>query len=109
MKITLETAKNGIIKTIEDSNANGAGDAIELKVLYDTEQDEGSFSVTQRFLKEVIKDVGLNTGNVNSDKTLFFGVKWGENFIPTKNDIEKRIKSIQDELEYLHELKNDSH
>ncbi len=108
VSIELECVSNGIVKKILDNNANGAGDKYELKTAYILEDDEiNEFKNTINFVKDVLKDLGVYTGNKFSKINLQISTDWGISFKPTKDDIENKINSLKDELIILEELLDD--
>jgi len=105
IKIIIEPAENGVVKTIQDDNINGGGEFFDSKKVYDFEDDNGNYyKNTQAFLNDMIKDLGIDTGNTFSRDTLIFDIDWGEKYIPNKEDIQNKIveyKAILDKLKKL--------
>ena len=104
IKILLDIASNGVIKTVTDNNINGAGDIFERKSVYNFEDDE-SFEKRMHFLYELCEELGIETGNKYDKDTLIFAVDWGENYMPTLQEVNNRIKEISSELKELKLLK----
>lgn len=103
VKIVLEYADNGVIKTIFDDNSNGAGDKLERKKVY--EFSEESFEKTIDFFYDLAQDLNINTGNNHNKKTLVMNYNWGSSYTPTNTEIEKKIKQLYVEIERLQNLK----
>ena len=72
IKILLDIASNGVIKTVTDNNINGAGDIFERKSVYNFEDDE-SFEKRMHFLYELCEELGIETGN-KYDKDTVAGI-----------------------------------
>lgn len=105
IKITLEMAQNGVIKTIFDDNINGAGEMFENKTVYEIE-DNGEiddYDSAIRFLIEMCDDLGIVTGNKRDKKVLRFNVEWGEGYEPNKKEIEEKIKTLELDISLLKE------
>lgn len=100
VKIILEIADNGIIKTITDDNSNGAGSILETKTVYDLSDDE-QHAAKIKFLYELSDDLGLDTGNKFSKNNLVMKLDWGKSYEPTENEIKAKIKRNLLEVESL--------
>lgn len=101
--INIEIADNGIIKTIVDDNINGAGEKFETKVVYDLEN--GDINKTKMdILYELSEDMGMHLGNSKQPNQIKIVSEWGENYEPTKEEIEARIVEIEEDLAYLKNL-----
>ena len=101
--INIEIADNGIIKTIVDDNINGAGEKFETKVVYDLES--GDINKTKMdLLYELSEDMGMHLGNSKQPNQIKIVSEWGENYEPTKEEIEARIAEIEEDLAYLKNL-----
>jgi len=104
IKILLDIASNGVIKTVTDNNINGAGDIFERKNVYNFEDDE-SFEKRIQFLYELCEEIGIETGNTYDKDTLIFTVEWGVNYTPVLQEVNNRIKEISSVLKELKILK----
>lgn len=102
--IELTNASNGLIKKITDTNYNGAGERFEEMVVYQI-NDKNDFEAITEFLYEISSDLGLELGSDFSDKQLLIDVDWGPNYIPSIEEIDERIKYLQDEIKDLRALK----
>ena len=96
VKITLEIANNGTIKTIIDDNSNGAGSQLEKKIVYDFAND--SFKRKMEFFHDIANDLGIDTGNAFDKNNIVMKIDWGKNYAPTKKEIENKIKSFEIEI-----------
>ena len=103
LRIILEQADNGVIKTVLDDNINGAGEEYESKIVYDFDNNS-NFSVTKKFLYELTEDLDVDTGNKFDKDTLTMEVNWGSSFQPSLDDIKNKIKSHEIEIAYLKEM-----
>lgn len=100
VKITLEVADNGIIKTISDDNSNGAGSSLEKKKVYEFNDDEFHENKI-RFFYELADELSINTGNEFEDNNLVMRLDWGNSYIPTKDEIQFKIKLLKVEQDLL--------
>ncbi len=100
VKITLEVADNGIIKTINDDNSNGAGESLEKKKVYEFDKDEFHENKI-KFFYELAEELNIETGNSFENNNLIMDIGWGNSYIPTKEDIELKIKLLKAEIEFL--------
>lgn len=103
VQISLEQADNGIIKTVQDDNSNGAGESFESKTVYDLKK-ENDFVCVKRFLFDITTDLGIETGNTYSKNNLVMRVDWGGSYEPTKQEIENKIKDLEIEIAYLEQI-----
>tara|TARA_Y100000361_G_C11136274_1_gene332094 strand:- start:361 stop:705 length:345 start_codon:yes stop_codon:yes gene_type:complete len=71
--VILDMADNGVVKTIEDDNINGAGEPHVSKYLY-TFEDDNDFKNRMNFLKELCLDIGLQLGSTLDPKRLNISV-----------------------------------
>jgi hypothetical protein len=96
VKITLDNADNGTIKTITDDNSNGAGSLLEHKVVYDFEKD--SFKRKIEFFYDIANDLGIDTGNAFDKNNIVMKLDWGKSYTPTVKEIQNKIKSLEFEI-----------
>ena len=99
IKITLESADNGVIKTVVDDNINGAGERFESKTVYDLNLNDDSHSQTIKFFYELCEDLGIDTGNKFSKNNLYLKTDWGKSYTPTISDLKSRIGLLTSELQ----------
>lgn len=100
IKIILEIADNGIIKTIIDDNSNGAGSQLEKKKVYDFE-DDFLHRKKIKFFYELAEELDIDTGNSFNNNNLIMTCDWGENYIPTGEEVELKIKKLKTEINLL--------
>ena len=93
--ITLEVADNGIIKTIEDNNINGAGAHLSKRELYVLDDNINN---TKDFISDIINDLGVFTGHKRSNKTIHLIEDWGDDYVPSEEELNKRQKEYTDKL-----------
>jgi hypothetical protein len=99
VKITLEVADNGIIKTINDDNSNGAGESLEKKKVYEFDKDEFHENKI-KFFYELADELNLDTGNSFEDNNLVMNLDWGNSYQPTPEEIELKIKLLKVEIDF---------
>ncbi len=100
VKITLEVADNGIIKTINDDNSNGAGESLEKKRVYEFDKDVFHENKI-KFFYELAEELNIDTGNSFENNNLVMDIGWGNSYIPTTEDIELKIKLLKAEIDFL--------
>lgn len=98
--IKLELASNGVIKTVNDNNYNGAGSNHELRTVYETESDH-DFEATIRFFYELSDDLGINLGNKYDSAVLDFDTEWGSKYEPTHEEVKQLVKDTTKTLKEL--------
>lgn len=101
--INIEIADNGIIKTIVDDNINGAGEKFETKVVYDLEKGD-IVQTKMDLLYELSEDIGMHLGNSKQPNQIKIVSEWGEHYSPEAEEIEARIKELEEDLLYLKSL-----
>ena len=100
VRITLEVADNGIIKTINDDNSNGAGESLEKKRVYEFDKD--IFHENKiKFFYELAEELNIETGNSFEDNNLVMDIDWGNSYNPTPEEIELKIKLLKAEIDFL--------
>ena len=103
--ITIELADNGVIKVLEDDNANAAGEGYSSVTVYDFESRDASENKI-KFLLEVSEDCGLEFGSTKDPDQIKIIKDWGEHYQPTKDDIKQRIKDLSKQISSLESLLN---
>lgn len=106
VKVILELASNGVIKTVTDDNINGAGDKLETKTVYDFDNDK-NYQRRIEFLYELCEELGIDTGNKFDKHTLSMKVEWGRNYMPESDEVDNKIKQLSVDLKELKSLKKD--
>jgi hypothetical protein len=104
IKIELSSASNGVIKKVLDTNSKE--DSSSFKV-YEIESDPNldSFLGIMEIFTDISADLGLDLGSDFDPYQLNFDINWGEKYIPTEEEVEKKIKSLNADLKKLRELK----
>ena len=107
IKIHLSNASNGIVKTVTDTQYNGADQVTKIVVLYELNEDdqEEYLEKVADLFSDLSKDLGLNTGSDYDNSKLIQVVDWGEKYIPSIEEIDDRIKELKGELKILNSLK----
>jgi hypothetical protein len=106
IKIILEMADNGVVKTITDDNSNGAGSLLEQKIVYDFEKDH-RHNRKMQFFFDISNDLGIDTGNKFNKNNLVMASDWGPHYEPSAKDIDKKISKLELEIEALKMLKEE--
>ena len=60
--IQIEPADNGVVKFLIDDNVNGGGEEFTSRVVYEFDNTLGRANQV-KFLKDIVIDLGLNTGS----------------------------------------------
>lgn len=104
IKIELSSASNGVIKRVLDSNTKE--DSSSFKV-YEIESDPNldSFLGIMELFTDISADLGLDLGSDFDPYQMQFDIDWGEKYIPTEEEVEQKIKSLNLELKKLREWK----
>ncbi len=98
--VILESADNGIIKTVKDNNINGAGATFESKNVYDFNTDYQHARKIE-FFYELAQDLGVDIGNIYKPNNLVMKVDWGSSYKPTGDEIKTKIESLKLRLKQL--------
>ncbi|MFW9950504.1 MAG: hypothetical protein ACFFKA_10320 [Candidatus Thorarchaeota archaeon] len=106
VKIILEIAENGVIKTIRDDNSNGGGETLEEKTVYDF-TDSVKFKKQIRFFYELAEDLGIDTGNKFQRNNLKMSVEWGSHYEPSIKEVSGLISRKKLEVSALEQLLED--
>ena len=101
--IRLELADNGIIKIVEDDNINAAGEVYTSVTVYDFESSNSTESKIN-FINDLILDSGLELGNSKDKNQIKISVEWGDEYQPSKAEIEEKIKELKRDLKYFEEM-----
>jgi len=101
--ITLELADNGIIKIVEDDNINAAGEVYTSVTVYDFESSNSTESKIN-FINDLILDSGLELGNSKDKNQIKISVDWGDEYLPSKTEIEEKIKTLKSDLKHFEEM-----
>lgn len=101
--IRLELADNGIIKIVEDDNINAAGEVYTSVTVYDFESSNSTESKIN-FINDLILDSGLELGNSKDKNQIKISVEWGDEYQPSKTEIEEKIKELKSDLKYFEEM-----
>lgn len=106
IRITLEPARNGVIKRVIDDNYGGAKQAVSTTDVYEQSSDDGDqFSYIMRFFYDLCEDLGLSLGNKFECETLNFNKEWGSHYEPTEAEVDRKMKELKAELDILREWK----
>ena len=103
MRIFIEKANNGIIKTIQDDNIDGAGKKYEKKELFIMDD---SIDTTEMFLTELIKDLGLYIGNPHDKENLQIQRSYGSKYTMNHTEIINESKKLTVKLNELKKIRS---
>jgi hypothetical protein len=107
IKIKLSNAENGVIKTITDSQYNGADQSVEITKVYEINEDEFYFDKISYLLLDISKDLGFDLGNQFDREQLSFSIDWGEKYLPSLEEVDEKIKDLKDEIKILQTYKKE--
>lgn len=102
-KVTLQIADNGIIKTINDDNINGAGEAYESTVVYEFSSNKKKIE----FIYDLCIDIGLELGNSRSGSQIQIVEGWGEDYEPSEEQIKNKLEELKSQMKGLLPDKNE--
>lgn len=107
IKIELTNALNGVIKKVIDTQYNGADQSAELVTLYELPTDDEFEYYTKliKFVQDLTKDLGLQTGSDWDGLQLQYDLDWGDKYNPSLEEVDERIKEYQKEIKSLKEYK----
>ena len=107
IKINLQNASNGVIKTVIDNQYNGADQSAEIIKVYEIEDEtsETYFDQVAELLFDVAKDLGLYTGSEVGPIKMEIVTDWGLGYLPTEDEVESRIKELKMEIKELQNFK----
>lgn len=101
--ITVQLADNGVIKYVEDDNANSAGEGYSSTIVYDFESKDASDNKI-KFLLDISEDCGLEFGSTKDPDQIKIIKDWGEHYQPTKAEIEAKISELSSQIQKLQSL-----
>lgn len=108
IKIQLSNAENGIIKTVSDTQYNGADKSIEITRVYELDEDsEIYFDIVAGILMDISRDLGLELGGNYDRDQLNFQIDWGISYSPTLEEVNEKIKDLKREIRELNEYKKE--
>ena len=106
IKIEISNASNGIIKKVIDTQFNSAEQTVELIKVYEISEDEPeSLLDTIDILYEIGEDLGLAFGSDHGPIQVQMELNWGEEYNPSIEEIDSKIKDLQSEVKALKEIK----
>lgn len=101
--ISIEPADNGLIKFLIDDNINGGGEEHVSRKVYEFDGARGR-SNQVNFLRELLLDLGLDTGTDLDPNKLNIQLDWGSQYEPTQDELKIRIKQVEAQLRKLNAL-----
>lgn len=101
--VRLELADNGIIKIVEDDNINAAGETYTSITVYDFESSNSTESKLN-FLNDLVLDSGLELGSAKDKNQIKISVGWGDQYQPTKSEIEEKILQLKADLKLFESM-----
>ena len=101
--ITIEPADNGLVKFLIDDNINGGGEEHVTRRVYEFEGSNKRKN-QDRFINDLILDLGLDTGtDLDSDK-LIFKLEWGNQYMPTQSELKNKVKILEKTIKKYNSL-----
>jgi hypothetical protein len=101
-KIVIEPIDNGLLKTIVDTNYDGAGKKYVKKNIYLLK--ENCVHDTELFLKDLIEDLGLYLGNDYDKDVLSINKIPGNKYQMNSNELIEERKKLTVKLNELKQL-----
>jgi hypothetical protein len=107
IKINLQNASNGVIKTVTDNQYNGADQTAEIIKVYEIEDEKSEtyFDRVSELLFDVARDLCLYTGSDLGPIKMDIVIDWGLGYLPTEEEIDSRIKELKTEIKELQNFK----
>ncbi len=93
--IVLEPADNGIIKIIKDNNINGGGNVLDIKKIYEFNDNHIK---TIDFFYDLADDLGIELGNIHSKDIITIDRQWGLSYKPNQIELKNKITELREEL-----------
>tara|TARA_B110000259_G_scaffold171485_1_gene202991 strand:- start:3602 stop:3925 length:324 start_codon:yes stop_codon:yes gene_type:complete len=103
ISIQIEPADNGLLKLLFDDNVNGGGEEYTTRTVYDFEGIVGKQNQV-KFLKELVLDLGLVTGNELESNCLRINTEWGTQYTPNDTELKNKIVILAKELKRLQSM-----
>lgn len=104
VKITLETAKNGLIKRTIDNNHGGSNEQWSSVDVYE-ETPDNKYEYVMRFFFDLCEDLCIKLGNKFDKETIVIKKEWGSHYSPSKKEIESKIEEHKAQIQLLKEWK----
>ena len=98
--IQIEPADNGVVKFLIDDNVNGGGEEFTSRVVYEFDNTLGRANQV-KFLKDIVIDLGLNTGSDLDGDKLVIKTEWGAQYTPNEAELKLKVANLQKELKRL--------
>ena len=105
IKITLEPARNGVIKRVIDDNYGGAKQSVTTLDVYEKSSDGNKFGHVMRFFYDLCEDLDMDLGNKFDQEVLTFTKDWGSHYEASVAEVDSKISELEAELELLKEWK----
>jgi hypothetical protein len=105
VKITLESAKNGLIKRIVDDNHGGSNQQWSSVDVYE-ETEDNKLEYIMKFFFDLCHDLGVNLGNKFSNEVITIKKEWGSHYKPMDEEVTQKIKKLEAEIQLLKEWTN---
>jgi hypothetical protein len=105
IKIELTNASNGVLKRIIDTSSSQENSSDITLYEIDEEDILESYLSIITLLTEVSADLGLEMGSDFDSIQLKFDFNWGDKYVPSIEEIDQKIKSLNLSIKQLKELK----
>ncbi len=103
ISIQIEPADNGVLKFLVDDNVNGGGEEYTTRTVYEFEGIAGKQNQV-KFLKDLVLDLGLATGNELDHSCLRIKTEWGTQYVPNNTELKNKIVATEKELKRLQSM-----
>jgi hypothetical protein len=102
VRISLEPAKNGIIKRTADDNHGGAKEHWTTTEVYES-SDTDVFGYIMKFFFDLCEDLGVNLGSKFDKEVITITKEWGSHYEPSNEEINSKIKELEANILLLKE------
>jgi hypothetical protein len=103
VKITLEPAKNGLIKRTVDDNHGGSNEEWVSIDVY--EEYDNKLEYIMKFFFDLCEDLGVDLGNRFNKETIVIRKEWGSHYKPSEEDVQLKIKELESQIQSLTKCK----
>lgn len=107
IKISLEPARNGVIKRLMDDNHGGGNERWSSVDVYEEPDGEGNKQeYIMKFFFDLCEDLGISLGNKFDKDVITISAEWGTHYEPSKKEIDSKIKELKAKIDLLEEWKS---
>jgi hypothetical protein len=98
VKISLEPAKNGIIKRTTDDNHGGAREQWTSIDVYE-ESETDKLGYIMKFYFDLCEDLGINLGSKFDKEVITIKKEWGSHYEASNEELNLKIKELEARLQ----------